>query len=513
MGFVLFCSAMPMLANAQIEPEKVAASAVIARPSQMMTKHARYVAEEWSALSGWAADASDEALTAFLRGCRSLGQKASWTLVCAEGQRHAGRSRREAREFFETHFDVYQVRSATENSDTGLLTGYFEPLIRGSRKKQPGLDVPVYAPPRDLLLLDRKQLAGTRIGDTVSAIVNGGALTLIRADALGQSAADPPRTFRLLVSPDAPVTPDRKLRVRIDGDSIVPYPSRQELQTRRETLDAEVVAWVESEDAVYMMQLQGCGRIVFQDGTHLRIGYAEQNGHTFAPQGRDGLASKGVGTGLQLPFAALPASQNEEVLRIIEMFRSGAASGAKQPDRSGPVSQPRSDKDRPLATMPSSPSAAAARMSEVPVGLFTSAIKSDPSYVFFRRIGSSEPGPIGALGVGLTPERSIAVDPRTTPLGAPVFLSADGQANNKLNRLVIAQDTGGAIRGAVRADYYWGPGGTAGTRALRTRDPLRLWVLLPKSMRGSMQQVGALTSKGVPSHSECLVDDEEFCVD
>src|SRR3546814_2263912 len=87
----------------------------------------------------------------------------------------------------------------------------------------------------------------------------------------------------------------------------------------------------------------------------------------------------------------------------------------------------------------------------------------DPSYVFFRSIGDGPQGPIGALGVPLSPERSLAVDPRTTPLGAPVFISSKEPAGNgPMQKLMFAQDTGGAIRGSVRADFFWGFGDSAG---------------------------------------------------
>jgi membrane-bound lytic murein transglycosylase A len=90
-------------------------------------------------------------------------------------------------------------------------------------------------------------------------------------------------------------------------------------------------------------------------------------------------------------------------------------------------------------------------------------------------------GPIGALGVALTPERSIAVDPRYVPLGAPVFLATTWPASAQpLARLVLAQDSGGAIRGAVRADYFWGFGDAAGAQAGRMRQSARMWVLLPR---------------------------------
>ncbi len=108
-------------------------------------------------------------------------------------------------------------------------------------------------------------------------------------------------------------------------------------------------------------------------------------------------------------------------------------------------------------------------------------MNANPSYVFFRELEPNLPGPIGTLGVPLTAERSIAVDPRVIPLGVPVFLATTfPNSPRPLNRLMVAQDTGGAINGGVRADFYWGFGDAAGNEAGRMRQAARMWVLLPK---------------------------------
>ena len=110
-------------------------------------------------------------------------------------------------------------------------------------------------------------------------------------------------------------------------------------------------------------------------------------------------------------------------------------------------------------------------------------LNTNPSYVFFREMplkGDGEEGPQGALGVPLTPGRSIAVDARHVPLGAPVFLSTTRpNSDEPLTRLMHAQDTGGAIRGVVRADFFWGFGADAGAQAGRMKQPGQMWVLLP----------------------------------
>ena len=140
----------------------------------------------------------------------------------------------------------------------------------------------------------------------------------------------------------------------------------------------------------------------------------------------------------------------------------------------------------------------------------------DPSYVFFRRIGDGPEGPIGALGVPLSAGRSMAVDPRATPLGAPVCI-VGMQPGNKgpMRRMVFAQDTGGAIRGSVRGDFFWGFGDKAGKMALATNQPVRMWLMLPKSVAGSAAASGIKTRSagGTEALRDCAVPDEEFCVE
>ncbi|HEY9541470.1 MAG TPA: 3D domain-containing protein, partial [Luteimonas sp.] len=139
----------------------------------------------------------------------------------------------------------------------------------------------------------------------------------------------------------------------------------------------------------------------------------------------------------------------------------------------------------------------------------------DPSYVFFRSIGDGPQGPIGALGVPLSPERSLAVDPRTTPLGAPVFISSKEPAGNgPMQKLMFAQDTGGAIRGSVRADFFWGFGDSAGRMALATNETMQMWLLLP-----AQQPISAVAAKGMRLRGDkaelpdCVIADEELCVE
>jgi membrane-bound lytic murein transglycosylase A len=107
-------------------------------------------------------------------------------------------------------------------------------------------------------------------------------------------------------------------------------------------------------------------------------------------------------------------------------------------------------------------------------------LDSNPSYVFFREVSGD--GPIGAEGVVLTPERSLAVDPKFLPLGAPFWLDVADEGAAPLRRLVIAQDTGGAIRGPVRGDLFWGHGPEAEQHAGTMRARGGYYLLLPKTV-------------------------------
>ncbi|MFT3858231.1 MAG: 3D domain-containing protein [Aquabacterium sp.] len=146
------------------------------------------------------------------------------------------------------------------------------------------------------------------------------------------------------------------------------------------------------------------------------------------------------------------------------------------------------------------------------------ALDSDPSYVFFRVASdqSGDAGPVGALGVPLTAGRSLAVDPRVMPLGYPVFLDAapGGKREPHMQRLMFAQDTGGAIRGAVRADYFWGFGSDAGKQARRTKQRGRMWVMVPHAEVQALLSSKLVTrGASAAAQSDCLIQDEAFCLD
>ena len=215
---------------------------------------------------------------------------------------------------------------------------------------------------------------------------------------------------------------------RLQGDQLVPYYDRAQIATGaldRQRLD---LLWLADPVDAFVLQIQGSGRVRLPDGRTVRVSYAAQNGRPYVPIGRV-LADHG----------AIPLDQVS--------MQSIRAWLAAHPDQ------------------------AAAMMDQ------------NPSYVFFREIDDLHPdqGPPGALGVPLTPGRSVAVDKRFIPLGAPVFIATtDPLDNQPLRRLMMAQDLGGAIRGPVRADIFWGWDHDAETRAGKMHAKGAEYLLLPR---------------------------------
>ena len=201
--------------------------------------------------------------------------------------------------------------------------------------------------------------------------------------------------------------------------------------TRREILTSGVmdnrgleIAWVDDPVELFFLQIQGSGRVRLPDGQYLRVGYGGANGHEYRSIGVE-LVRRGV-------FEAHQVSAQV----IQNWVRRNQAAGEEL--------------------------------------LF-----HNDSYVFFREVSQvpADQGPLGAMNRSITTLRTIAVDPAFHPLGAPVWIEKDGA--DPLRRLMIAQDTGSAIKGAQRADVFFGTGDAAGEAAGRLRDPGRMITLLP----------------------------------
>ncbi|TAN60965.1 MAG: murein transglycosylase [Magnetospirillum sp.] len=210
---------------------------------------------------------------------------------------------------------------------------------------------------------------------------------------------------------------------RLDGARLVPYPTRTEIEAGAIETKAPVVAWTDDVVDLAIMQIQGSGRVRLDDGSQIRLGVAGSNGHKF------------VGIGKLLKDAGkLDGDTSMPAIRA--WLKAHPAEGRDM-------------------------------------------LAKNPRYIFYGiNIGD---GPLGTEGVALTPERSLAVDPRFIPLGTPVWLDTVDPKGKPLRRLMIAQDTGAAIKGVVRGDVFWGSGEAAFEQAGRMKSPGRLVLLLPKA--------------------------------
>ncbi|MBU2089727.1 MAG: MltA domain-containing protein, partial [Alphaproteobacteria bacterium] len=212
----------------------------------------------------------------------------------------------------------------------------------------------------------------------------------------------------------------------IDG-SLKPYESRQQIVGGALDSRRLEILWVDDPVDAFFLQIQGSGRVTLADGRVIRVGYAGQNGHPYVAIGRE-LIAKG------------------ELTRENVSMQSIRAWLAANPGRADEI------------------------------------MNSNPSYVFFRELPGE--GPVGAQGVALTPLRSLAVDRRFVPLGTPVWLDVDHPDSGapRLRQLVVAQDVGGAIRGPVRGDLFWGHGKDAADKAGRMKSTGFYYLLLPKAL-------------------------------
>ena len=466
-------------------------SSVAGQARTFSTQLATYTAVPFANVPGWSRDDFSESWPAFLTSCRVLtGRGVLWKEVCDRAREVDGKSDPAIRGFFEREFAAYQIRDDDRRPD-GVVTGYFEPEIEGSRTYSPPFIYPVYGQPEDMLFLDTRRLpAGNGV---VAARVQG--RNVVVQQGLSTRDLGAAGIYALDLSKIVRDTLDRKARLRIDGREIKPYFTREEIETRGAP-NARVLAFVSSATALYEMQIQGSGRIRFKDGQVIRLGYAEQNGQPFRPtlaKGKGGKTRTAVKTRGGAIELALDDDEEDDDIGDVGAIRTRGFVLAR-PVASGAVLVP----------------------GRKASGAVTGSGISDPSYVFFKEVSAPADGPVGALGVPLKPGRSIAVDPRSTPLGYPVFVSTrEPGKGTPMQRLTIAQDTGGAIRGAVRADYFFGNGQAAATQARRMKERGQLWILLPRGQAvaaASTSTLPGLRTRGA-SLANCLVPDDETCAD
>jgi membrane-bound lytic murein transglycosylase A len=327
--------------------------------------------------------ASDAALQSFQRSCAVLmakpdatpmgsyaGTVGDWRGVCANANG-------EAQSFFERNFTPFAVGGGET-----LFTGYYEPEIRGSRTREGIFQTPVYGAPSDLVRADLGLFNTKLQGEHISG--------------------------------------------RVEGSRLVPYADRAEIDAKG-VPTAPVLFYTDDAVAFFFLQIQGSGRVVFDDGGSARIGYAGDNGQIYTAIGRTLIADGSL--------------KREEV--SLQSIRAWLKAN---PDRARAV------------------------------------METNRSYIFFVQspTGDAAVGPKGSLGANLTPLASLAVDQRLHALGVPLYVAADGA--DPVHALTVAQDIGGAIRGPVRGDIFFGFGPEAERRAGAMKAAGALFVLLPNAL-------------------------------
>ncbi len=278
-----------------------------------------------------------------------------------------------AREFFERNFTPYAF------GGKGLFTGYYEPQIRGSRSRHDAYQTPVYGLPADLIRVDLGLFDPQYKGEHISG--------------------------------------------RLNGQRLVPYADRAAINAKGLPA-ARILFWCDDAIAFFFLQIQGSGRVQFDDGSSARIAYAGENGRPYTAIGRVLLANGEL------------AKEKISLATIRDWLKS----------------HPK---------------------------LARGVMEANRSFIFFQEtpLGDTALGSPGVEGVPLTPLGSMAIDLRKNALGAPYYVAAD-----PVKALLIAQDTGGAIRGAVRGDVFFGFGGTAEQQAGEMKAQGRLFVLLPNAV-------------------------------
>ena len=311
---------------------------------------------------------TDKPDSAPLTGAGYAGTVADWRQACAAAQGGA---------FFEQNFTPYAV-----SGGDALFTGYYEPEIRGSLNRQGAFQTPVYGLPADLVRVELGQFNAKFQGEHVSG--------------------------------------------KVQGHALLPYADRAEIDVQG-VPNAPVLFYTDDPIAFFFLQIQGSGRVAFDDGNTARIGYAGDNGQAYTAIGRSLIADGSL--------------KREDV--SLQSIR---------------------------AWLKANPARARAVM------------ETNRSFIFFAQtpLDDAGLGPKGSQGVNLTALASVAVDPRLHALGAPFYVAAEG--GDPVHALTVAQDIGGAIRGPVRADIFFGFGPEAERRAGAMKASGALFVLLPNAL-------------------------------
>ncbi len=300
----------------------------------------------------------------------------------------------------------------------GLVTGYYEAVLGGSLTQTPQARFPIYGVPNDFVSIPITAAQRT-FGGVVRVSPSGA-----NRGVISESGS---HTANLAAFPLSERS--TALKGRFVGSEFVPYFTRHQINGGAIDGNAPILGYANDPVELFFLHIQGSGRLRLDNGQYLRLGYADKNDYPYVSIGKY-MAERGY-----LPLAQASAQNIQAYL-------------AKNPHQ----------------------------LAEI--------LGQNPSYIFFKQgTGGENDGPIGALGVPLASEFAGAVDKSYITLGAPIFVSTTHPTKNTaLNRLIMAQDTGSAIKGAVRVDYFWGYGYEAGQTAGKMKHQGLVWELLPNGV-------------------------------
>ncbi len=351
-------------------------------------------------MPGWSADAVSAAVVPLQRSCARIvkkdaadefgvggfaGTAGAWQDICRELFDAVLLTDEETRAFFEKRFTPYEVSG--DKGREGLFTGYYEPVLHGSRTKHAPFLIPLYGRPDGLISVNLGDFRPALKGETIMG--------------------------------------------RVEGEKLIPYYKRAEIEKGALDQQHKEIVWVDNAVDAFFLHIQGSGQIKIDNEPPLHVGYAAANGQPYLAIGK-ALLDRGA-----------LAKDNVSMQAIRDWLEKNPAEAAE-------------------------------------------VMNLNTSYIFFQQLktgGGPLDGPLGAEGVSLTPMRSLAVDRKQIPYGLPLWLDADEpDGQPRLQRLMVAQDTGGAITGAVRGDFFWGAGEEAAHKAGLMKSKGRFWVLLPKAV-------------------------------
>lgn len=367
-------------------------------------------AKSFADLPGWREENLPEVLPALLTSCKQIlarkdseplgtammgsynpGKVKDWRPICRSAETLNPADPHRMKLYFQYWFQPYLVSGGT--GPEGLFTGYYEAELRGSLTRKNQYQYPLYGLPNDLIRIN--------LGDFSSDLAG------------------------------------RKSSGRIQNGRFVPYHPRSQIEVGALKDQKIELVFVDDPDDAYFLAVQGSGRILLDDGSVMRVGYAGSNGQAYVSIGSI-LVDMG-----QIPLERVSLKSIREWLKAHPEARE-------------------------------------------------TLYNKNPSYVFFREIKSknfdAKDGPIGAMSIPLTAGASLAVDRRYIVLGLPMWLDLGesfGDSDHDrsiIQKLVVAQDTGGAIRGAVRGDLFYGFGEAAEQRSGSMRRMGSYYVFLPKSV-------------------------------